>query len=261
MSASSIKLDTHATKNISSWFLLRCLISQALGRSNQVIRTYRRDRLSHIDLEQDLSLLIQNPRPLLLDVGANNGQTIAMFQRVFRTPIIHAFEPNKKLVESTLAAIGDANPDIVLNAAGLGAETGSMPFHEYVDDVLNSLLEMDPSEGNPFKGRAERGYTSVPVWTLDNYVAEHHLPKVDLLKIDTQGYELHVLQGAQHQLSSGGIRLVMLEINFVPMYSGQPTFAELDNFLRQQGFVLVDMYEKVYSNDRLAWCTGLYEKC
>lgn len=254
-----MKLSSHST-SAKPGFVLRCLASQIFGRSNQVIQTFRKDRISHWDLEQDLRLLISGEKPLLMDVGANKGQTIAMLQRVLGRPRIHAFEPNQSLVRAVLTPAHGANPDIVINAGALGAEEGRLSFHQCENDELSSFLPLQNDERNPFKDHAITSDASVPVWTLDQYAETHQLPPVDLLKIDTQGYDLQVLRGARGQLLAGRVRLVMLEINFVPMYAGQPTFGEVDDFLRAHGYALIDMYEKVYQDNRLAWCTGLYQK-
>jgi len=256
-----MKLTSHATHISSPWFVLRCLISMVLGRSNQVLQSYRKDRISHVNLEHDLRVLLPQTGPLMFDVGVNKGQTLAMFQRVFDMPVIHAFEPNKSLVEKVLFPAHAGSAKVVINAAALGAENGSLTFNECENNELSSFLPMESSEQNPFRDLAVSSSTTVPVWTVDGYVTEHALPQIDLLKTDTQGFDLQVLQGARQQLSAGRISLVMLEINFIPMYVGQPTFGQVDAFLREHGYALVDMYEKIYQNNRLAWCTGLYQKC
>lgn len=256
-----MKLSSQASPITSPWFLLRCLISMVLGRSNQVLQSYRKDRISHVNLEQDLRVLLPQAGALMFDVGANKGQTIAMFRRTFNQPVIHAFEPNKSLVETVLTPAHAGNSKVVINAAALGAENGSLTFNECENNELSSFLPMESSAQNPFKDDVIKASTTVPVWTLDGYVSEHKLSPLVLLKIDTQGFDLQVLQGARQQLSAGRISLVMLEINFVPMYVGQPTFGQVDAFLREHGYALVDMYEKIYQNNRLAWCTGLYQKC
>lgn len=58
----------------------------------------------------------------------------------------------------------------------------------------------------------------------------------DVMKIDTQGTELYVLQGAGRLLDSA--IAVELEVEFVPQYHGQPLFSDVDFFMRQQGFTL-----------------------
>lgn len=255
----NMRLSHQKIEPAAPGFVLRCLLSQALGRSNQIIRTQRRDQLSHLDLEQDLRLLIPSKAPLLVDVGANKGQTIEIFQRIFVSPVIHAFEPNKRLVEQTLSSKYGRNTNIVLNAAALGSESGSLTLNQNETDELSSFLEMQVDEQNPFKNQAVSTQVTVPVLTLDQYVAEKKLEQIDLLKIDTQGFDLQVLKGASEKLASGQIKFVMMEVNFVPMYDGQPSFGDVDLFLREHGYALVDMYEKIYQNNRLAWCTGVYQ--
>jgi FkbM family methyltransferase len=59
---------------------------------------------------------------------------------------------------------------------------------------------------------------------------------LDLLKIDIQGAELMVFQNAVERLKSAVV--IHTEVEFLPMYNGQPLFAEVDAFLRTQGFML-----------------------
>ena len=58
----------------------------------------------------------------------------------------------------------------------------------------------------------------------------------DLLKIDVQGAELMVMQNAQAGLREALV--VQAEVEFLPLYEGQPLFSEVELFLRQHGFVL-----------------------
>jgi hypothetical protein len=59
---------------------------------------------------------------------------------------------------------------------------------------------------------------------------------IDLLKIDVQGGELGVIKGAERHLKNAV--MVLTEVEFVEMYSGQPLFADIDAELRRQGFVI-----------------------
>lgn len=255
-----MKLSPNAIRKPGPWFLLRCILSQLLGRSNQVIQSYRKDRVSHVELEQDLPLLLTKKKPLLIDVGANAGQTISMFKRVFDQPTIHAFEPNKTLVETQLATAFGQDKNIILNAAGLGAEEGVLKLNHFEQDQMCSFLPLDNGQRNPYAGEAVVNSSEVPVWTLDEYAKKHSLGAIDLLKIDTQGYDLQVLKGADALLTAGKVSFIMLEINFIPLYVGQPAFFELDAFLNKRGYALVDLYEKIWVENRLAWCNGLYQK-
>lgn len=61
------------------------------------------------------------------------------------------------------------------------------------------------------------------------------LGNIDLIKIDVQGGELDVFKGGERTLSS--TLMVWTEVEFVELYEGQPLFAEVDQFLRSQGFM------------------------
>lgn len=77
---------------------------------------------------------------------------------------------------------------------------------------------------------------AVDLEPLDGWCQANGVGHVDVLKIDTQGSELGVLQGAVRALST--CVLVECEVEFNPIYAGQPLFTQVDEFLRAQGFVL-----------------------
>ncbi len=60
------------------------------------------------------------------------------------------------------------------------------------------------------------------------------LTDIDFNKIDVQGSELHVFENWVELLS--GVFLIQIEVEFVELYKGQPLFADVDQFLRSQGF-------------------------
>jgi FkbM family methyltransferase len=66
---------------------------------------------------------------------------------------------------------------------------------------------------------------------------------VDFLKLDIQGYELRALESARETLSRTAV--VHCEVEFVPIYAGQPLFAEVQSFMVEQGFQLVDLINPV----------------
>ena len=80
------------------------------------------------------------------------------------------------------------------------------------------------------------GAVELSAKTLDSIVAEYPIESPSFMKIDVQGMEVEVLQGARRTLSEClvGIRT---EVSFFPIYDGQPLFAEVDQALRPFGFV------------------------
>jgi hypothetical protein len=63
---------------------------------------------------------------------------------------------------------------------------------------------------------------------------------VDFVKVDTQGSELPILKGAGDYLTESNIG-IEVEVEFLPLYQGQPLFADVDIFLRAQGYELFDL--------------------
>ena len=104
--------------------------------------------------------------------------------------------------------------------------------------------------------------------TLDNILKANNIHNVDFLKIDTQGSELQVLQGARKTLQKS-IFGVDVEVEFSQLYENQSLFADVDIYLRDLGFSLFDInlarlkrnkYNNVYSKGQVLWAHALYFK-
>ena len=75
--------------------------------------------------------------------------------------------------------------------------------------------------------------------TLDAYCELSEI-NFDVVKLDVQGGELAILKGAVNSLHSS-ILAVIAEVEFVALYENQPLFAEVDQFMRSQGFAIFDL--------------------
>lgn len=76
----------------------------------------------------------------------------------------------------------------------------------------------------------------LPLQTLDAVLMERCISSVDSVKLDTQGSELDILRGGVNALKD--CALVDVEVEFNPIYHGQPLFCDVDRFMRDHGFVL-----------------------
>lgn len=76
--------------------------------------------------------------------------------------------------------------------------------------------------------------------TLDAFCQAETIDTIDFLQIDVQGADLLVLQGATDLLDRS-VLAVQIEVEFAPLYHDQPLFADIDGFLRNQGFALFDL--------------------
>lgn len=84
-------------------------------------------------------------------------------------------------------------------------------------------------------GRVEQTMV-ISVTTLDEWCRENGVAGVDVVKLDTQGSELGILEGAAEQLA--GVRAIEVEVQFNELYEGVPLFGDVDRFLRRHGFML-----------------------
>lgn len=191
-------------------------------------------------------------RPLILDVGANTGQTVKRFRRVFPTSIIHSFEPSQRIFSKLKANVAERKDVTAWNVA-LGGKDGKETFLENTHSDMSSFLELSDNGWGKIEERP-----SVDVWTLDKFVADQKIPFVDILKSDTQGYEFEVFKGAEQTIRRNGIGLLYFEFIFSDMYKGLPRFDDMFRHLTERGFSLVSIYELRHQNNLASWGDALF---
>ncbi|MBN8826540.1 MULTISPECIES: FkbM family methyltransferase [unclassified Spirosoma] len=216
------------------------------------------DQVNGLKLEDDLRQLIGQPNPLCFDVGANQGQTIQLLQQCLTNPVIHAFEPASTTFNGL--ASQSHGPGVSLHQLAFGEQAGTAEFRNYEQSELSSFLAVNPDKSeNIFFGEQVASIESVKVDTLDGFCAAQGIDKIDLLKIDTQGFELPVLRGATNLLAQKRIGAILLELNFAPIYEGQSDPLAILQLLREYDMRLVDYYEKERMTGReLSWTSALF---
>jgi FkbM family methyltransferase len=100
-----------------------------------------------------------------------------------------------------------------------------------------------------FEVVSEQRFSAEDVATLDDALAGAAVDEVDFLKLDTQGSEHLVLQGAAQTLLL--VVAAKVEVEFLELYERQPLFADVDALMRASGFTLVDL-------DRVFWKRSVY---
>lgn len=183
---------------------------------------------------------------LILDVGANTGQFVSEIRRGGYAGNIVSFEPLSEAHGKLLqASNGDAKWDIYPRCA-LGDRNGEVEINIAGNSQSSSILPMLESHRSAAPESAYQGKELVPIKTLDavagQYLKNAHAP---FLKIDTQGFEWQVLDGARATLPH--VRGVLLELSLVPLYEGQHLWLEIMARLEAEGFVLW-AFEPVFSD-------------
>jgi len=231
---------------------------QLLARGYHVVWANPTRRVTGISLELDLQGAVQESSPVCFDIGANIGQTIRMLQHVFKVPRIYAFEPSSACF--TQLENENFGMNTLLHNLALGEVMCERQFNHYATSTLDSFHQLSASEENPFREWGIETQSTVSIITFDDFVQQHNVSRIDLLKTDTQGFDLQVLRGASGSFQSGIVQNVLVELNFLELYQDQDSAAEILTFLKTHGFGLVDMYEKVYCGRVMGWCTALFSR-
>ena len=148
------------------------------------------------------------PAPVVFDVGANEGQWLAELLACCPGARVHAFEPHASLA----ARVASKYPSVSVNNLALADEPGTLHLYDYSSHAGSqhaTLLEgvIDGIH----QGSAQR--VQVPVGSIDEYCMQRGIDRIDLLKIDVEGFELKVLQGAKRMLAEQRIDVIQFEFN------------------------------------------------
>lgn len=172
----------------------------------------------------------------VIDVGANVGQYGASLRASGYRGRIVSLEP---LSDAYLRLAKRAANDPQWTAAhtAVGAERGTLEINVSANSYSSSVLPMTSAHTGAAPGSEYVGAEKVPVTTLAALVEHHGIdPASTWLKIDTQGYEAQVLDGAGPLV--GSFAAVQLELSFVPLYDGQALFDELVARLAAAGLMM-----------------------
>lgn len=194
---------------------------------------------------------------IIIDAGANRGEVTAMYTQLYPEAAIHCFEPFPDFREPFLQRHGKNGNVHWINKALSDADGCSDYFVNRSVDT-NSLLEPVVIGATSDKACANLEKTEVVTETLDAYCRRANIAAIDILKMDTQGSELAILQGAKELLSEQKISLIYTETYFQVQYREQPLFYDIANFLKPFGYFLEDIYDPYYNQQFLLWCDAIF---
>jgi FkbM family methyltransferase len=174
---------------------------------------------------------------VLLDVGANEGQYVGYLRNAGWTGRVVSFEP-VAAVHATLTANAARDPAwAVAPPMALGAEEGEAEITVSNETDMSSLLPLKGEILQVSPSSAAAGQETVSVRTLDG-VFEQFVETDDraFLKIDTQGYERAVLDGAAKTLPK--LAGLQVELSLTPLYEGEADWRALVERIEAAGFEL-----------------------
>lgn len=179
----------------------------------------------------------------VIDIGANKGQFAAFAQRAWPRARYFGFEPLKE-PRQTLTKL--LKGDVKVFSCALGAQSGSQEIRIASRADSSSLLPIGSAQTALF-GTVERNTRQVTVKRLDEVLTITDIAAPCLLKIDVQGFELHVLQGATALLQN--VDAVYVEASYVELYQGQALFDDVRDLLIDRGFELTGIFNETRAPD------------
>jgi len=177
----------------------------------------------------------------VFDIGANVGQSALRFTAVFPKAKVYSFEPVPSTFELLKAQVAQ-EPRIRCFNLGCAAKTGETTVIRQEYSVWNSLV---PEINVPKKDGGELREV-VKLETVDRMVKELGIVSIDLLKTDTEGLDLAVLEGTAALLERQAVRFVVVEVGFHEADHRHSKFNMVNDYLVARGFCLAGFYDQMF---------------
>lgn len=199
---------------------------------------------------------IARVRPLariatVFDVGAHRGETALLYARKAPNARIFSFEPapaNYELLSRAVA--GHARIQCARTAVGSAA--GELPLYEGRSSQEHSLV--------PHGCATSATLLRTPVATVDDLARDRGVDRIDLLKTDTEGFDLDVMRGATGLLARHAIDFIYAEVGFSRDDTQHTYFIDLFEFLGERGYRLLGLYDVMPKPSpwRIAFANALF---
>jgi len=190
----------------------------------------------------------------IFEIGAHNGWDTVQLLRFYSPDKIHAFECNPEainLCQSTYNQFDSSNV-IKFNKLAIWINNGTTDFYPVEFSYHKHLNpDADPNkfernigmsscfrESGIYGEKILQNHIIVDCVTLDSYCDSNCVDKIDLLCMDTQGAEFHILSSSPKILNK--IKYIILEMNKIEVYSGQKVYDDVKTFLENNGFYMAE---------------------
>ncbi len=179
---------------------------------------------------------------VIFDVGANIGQSALWYRRSFPTAEIYAFEPIPSVFRTLVSHVGRL-PNVRCIQKAAGAEDGAILI-PHVDSTSIQTVQVLSGGGVGAPDDIE-----VEVVALDTFARTHGIPRIDILKTDTEGYDLDVIRGARDLLETRRISYILAEASIHDGDGQHTNLFELREHLRPFGYHLCSFFDGFHDED------------
>ena len=188
----------------------------------------------------------------IIDAGASIGSTSLKLANLFPQACVHAVEPYPPFFKE-LSELAKINKQVKPHEMAFAEKSSRTFLNINRSEGTNSLLDCHPNSSKVFGDLlVKKGQIEILSETIDNFIQSQLIDKVDILKLDLQGYELLAIEGCSNSLHLGKIKVILCEIIFEDIYKGQTRPYDLINFLiKEHSFKFLNFYQKNYHQGRL----------
>jgi FkbM family methyltransferase len=169
----------------------------------------------------------------IFEAGAREGNDSVALSKYYKNSQVYSFECNPYTVNVCKETVR-GYPNVHFNDFGLGNVIETRQFYPYLlhgnTGASSFLKRIDYAE-------TQRDVENIKIDTIENFCKNAGISSIDLLCMDTQGYELNILKGCGTILST--IKHIIIEeprANAQRKYIGSPSHTEIQTFLQENGF-------------------------
>lgn len=200
----------------------------------------KRNKLSDFDLVY--KNIFGTKKVVIFDVGANFGQSIKRFEKYLHIDKYYSFEPLEECF-NFICQNYKKNNYYHFNLA-IGSKDEKKIFYVNNKKANSSFYRINKSSQWWKKKKQNSTHHNiseerlVQVIAIDNFLKNHDMPKIDIMKIDTQNHEDEVLLGLDNSLKNKMVDFIELEINVGDGYHKNLSFLDIEKILESKGYCL-----------------------
>lgn len=191
------------------------------------------------DLIKKLLIKAQSPDLSIgvIDVGVKGGAH-PIFDPIRDISTLFGFEPDVDKGQLAEELVATGWKKVIISNKGLFDEACTGVLNLISSDTNNSLLLPNPHVVSRYSMQSKWskvGQETVALSTLDEECVVSQVEPVNFIKLDTQGTEFEILQGAKNTLNNSAVG-ILAEVSFFEIYKDQRLFSDIASYLRGFGF-------------------------
>ena len=147
--------------------------------------------------------------PVIFDIGANIGQSVFEFKHSYENTSIYAFEPVASVFETL-----ESNTKKLSGVSNFHLGFGEQKAELQIPKVKSKTIQTTQVLGDHGDSTGES--ETIEITTVDDFSKEQGISKIDILKTDTEGFDLAVCRGMKNMLTENKVGYIISEVTIIP---------------------------------------------